>query len=66
MLLEIGNKGTVDLINSWIVGGRTRHVETRQLCLREMKEQGIFQVSWISGDDNEVEFVHQELTKFLV
>jgi len=29
MILEIDNKGTVNLINNWSVGGRTRHVETR-------------------------------------
>ena len=28
MLLDISNKGTVDLINNWLVGGRTRHVDT--------------------------------------
>ena len=29
MRLEIDNKGTVDLINNWSVGGRTRHVKRR-------------------------------------
>ena len=26
MFLEVDNKGIVDLINNWSVGGRTRHV----------------------------------------
>ena len=26
MLLEIDNKGAVDLANNWSMGGRTRHV----------------------------------------
>ena len=26
MVLEIDNRGAVDLLNSWAVGGRTRHV----------------------------------------
>ena len=49
------NKGTVDLINNWIVGGRNRHVETRQLFLRGIKEQGVFQVKWVKVDENEVD-----------
>jgi hypothetical protein len=27
MILEIGNKGAVDLTHNWRVGGRTRHVD---------------------------------------
>ena len=34
IILEVDNKGTVDLINNWSVGGKTRHVETCQLFLR--------------------------------
>jgi hypothetical protein len=55
MILEIDNKGTVNLINNWSVGGRTRHVETRQLFLRGLKEQSIFIVRWIAGAENEVD-----------
>ena len=51
MILEVDNKGTVDLINNWSVGGRTRHVETRQLFLRELKERGVVMVQWCSGVD---------------
>jgi hypothetical protein len=40
MILEIDNKGAVDLTNNWSVGGRTRHVEV-QYYLRELKEEGI-------------------------
>lgn len=61
MLLEIDNKGTVDLINNWSVGVRTRHVETRQLFLREMKEKGIFKIKWMSGNDNEVDLFTKNL-----
>ena len=60
MILEVDNKGTVDLINNCSVGGRTRHVETRQLFLRGIKEQGVFQVKWLKGDENEVDL----FTKF--
>jgi hypothetical protein len=61
MVLEIDNKGTVDLINNWSVGGRTRHVETRQLFLRGLKEQGIFIVRWIAGAENEVDLFTKNL-----
>jgi hypothetical protein len=35
MILEVDNKGAIDLVNSYSVGGRTRHVETRQYFLRQ-------------------------------
>ena len=40
MLIEMDNKGAVDMANNnWSVGGRTRHMETRQMFMRELKEQ---------------------------
>ena len=39
MLLEVDNKGTVDLINNWSVGGRTKNSEKRQLFLSEIREK---------------------------
>jgi len=47
MILEIDNKGAVDLANNWSVGGRTRHIETRQHFLRNLKEEGILKVTWM-------------------
>ncbi len=38
MVLEIDNRGTVDLINSFSVGGRTRHIDVKQCFLQELKE----------------------------
>jgi len=38
MVLEVENKGAVDLINNFSVIGRTRQLETRQYYLRELKE----------------------------
>ena len=52
MVHEIDNKGMVDLANNWSVGGRTRHIDVRQVFLRELKEAGIFIVNWIAGVDN--------------
>jgi hypothetical protein len=41
MILEVDNKCAVDLVNNFSVAGRTWHIETRQYCLRELKEKGI-------------------------
>ena len=52
MLLEMDNKGGKDIINSWAVGGRTRHIDVRMFFLRELNEEGILKCNWISTDDN--------------
>jgi hypothetical protein len=52
VILEIDNKGAVDLTHNWSVGGRTRHVEVRQYFLRDLKEDGIIWSKWIPGDSN--------------
>jgi hypothetical protein len=38
MILQINNKGALNLINSFSVGGRTCHINVRQCFLRELKE----------------------------
>ena len=55
MVLEMDNKGAVDLANSWSVGGRTRHVDVRMYFLRELKDQGKLVIRHISGDDNDAD-----------
>ena len=50
MVLEMDNKGAVDLANSWSVGGRTRHVDVRMYFLRELKDDGLLIIKHISGD----------------
>jgi hypothetical protein len=50
MILEIDNKGAVDLANNWSVGGRTRHIEVRQYFLRELKEENLILTTWVPGD----------------
>ena len=49
MILEIDNKGAVDIANGWSTNGRTRHVDVRLYFLRELKEAGIIETRWISG-----------------
>ena len=55
MVLEMDNKGAVDLANNWSVGGRTRHVDVRNYFLRELKDEGVLCIKHISGVDNEAD-----------
>ena len=55
MILEMDNKGAVDLANNWSVGGRTRHVDVRNHFLRELKDQGLLLVQHIPGDQNDAD-----------
>jgi hypothetical protein len=52
MILEVDTKGTVDLVNKYSVGWRTRHVETRQYFMRQLKEENIIKVIWTPGELN--------------
>ena len=51
MILNVDNKGAKDLCDNWSVGGRTRHVEVKQMFLRELKESKIISTNWIPGDE---------------
>ena len=55
MILEMDNKGGVDLANNYSVGGRTRHVEVRQYFLRELKDQGLLVIRHLPGNDNDAD-----------
>jgi hypothetical protein len=59
MLLYCDNKGCVDLINNFSCGGRTRHVESRCLALREIKD--VVKVVWIKSEDNEADVFTKNL-----
>jgi hypothetical protein len=62
MILYMDNQGAIDLVNSWSVGGRTRHIETRQWFLRELKEKGIIRVEWVSGEKNKADLLTKNVT----
>ena len=55
MVLEMDNKGAVDLANNWSVGGRTRHVDVRNFYLREMKDEGLLLIRHVPGEDNDAD-----------
>jgi hypothetical protein len=61
MLLEMDNKGAVDLANNWSVGGRTRHVNVQQCFLRELKETKIMDIRWIKGSENDADVFTKNL-----
>jgi hypothetical protein len=62
MILQVDNKGAMDLSNNWSVGGRTRHVDTRQYFLRELKEEGVVIVEWIPTNDNSTDLFTKNLS----
>ena len=49
-------------MNNWSVGGRTRHVEVRYHFLRELKEQNIVRIKWISTHANCADLFTKNLT----
>ena len=55
MLLELDNKGAVDLANNWSVAGRTRHIATKITFLRELKEEGTLIIRWTSAENMEAD-----------
>ncbi len=55
MVLEMDNRGAIDLINSFSVGGHTRHINNKQCFLQELKEAKILIIKWIPGSENEAD-----------
>ena len=49
------------LANNWSVGGRTRHVESKQFFLRDLKEEGTLKIKWIPGHENESDLLTKNL-----
>jgi hypothetical protein len=51
-ILEVDNKGALDLVDNYRVGGRTCHVETRQYFMRQLKEENIIKIIWAPSELN--------------
>jgi hypothetical protein len=49
MILSVDNQGVRELVNNWSFGGRTRHVATKVMFLREVKEWGLVVVKYLPG-----------------
>ena len=44
MILELDNKGAVDIANNWSLAGRRKQIDTKQYFVRQLKEDGIIKV----------------------
>jgi hypothetical protein len=62
MILEMDNKGAVDLANNWSVGGRTRHVDVRNHFLRDLKDEGLLVVKHVPGVENDADIFTKNVT----
>ena len=62
MVLEIDNKGAVDLANNWSVGGRTRHVDVQNYFLRDLKDEGTLVIWFVPEDDNDAGIFTKNVT----
>lgn len=58
----VDNKGTMDLINGYSIGGGTKHCEVRIAYIRQLREEGKITVEWISTDDNEADIYTKNVT----
>jgi hypothetical protein len=61
MKLEIDNKGAVDIINNFSVGGCTHHINVKQCFLRELKEMKQLVVNWTPGSENSADMFTKKL-----
>jgi hypothetical protein len=61
MILNVDNKRTEDLCGNLSVGGRTRHVEGKQMFLRELKGSKIIDTNWIPGDKMRINIYTKDL-----
>ena len=62
MVLEMDNKGAVDLANNWSVGGHNRHVDVKNFFLRELKDEGLLVIRHISGEKNDADIFTKNTT----
>ena len=49
MVLYLDKSTAIALANNWSIGGRTKHTDTKQNYLRELKERGLVTVKYRSG-----------------
>ena len=66
MMLEMDNKGAVDLANNWSVGGRTSDVDVRNHFLRDLKDEGLLIMRYVPGDENDAEVSWQSDSDIIV
>jgi hypothetical protein len=65
MILEMDNKGAVDLINSFSIGGCMHHIDIKECLLRELKEAKQLIVNWIPGSETNTDMFTKNLDGLL-
>ena len=64
MILELDDKGAVNLANNWSVDGRTLHMDVRNHSICEFKDLGLLVVKSVPGDENDADiFTKSTLAK---
>ncbi len=61
MNLKMYNKGAVDLINSFSVGGHMQHINVKQCFLQELKEAKVLIVKWVPGSENKADLFTKKI-----
>ena len=61
MILEVDNKGTINLSHNWNVGGCTCHDSVHQNFLRELEEEQVLTLKWISTNENSADLFTKNL-----
>jgi hypothetical protein len=52
MTLKMDNKGAINLIDSWSVCGRTRHIDVSYFFLCEAKKKKVLMIEWVKSESN--------------
>jgi hypothetical protein len=63
MVLYSDNRGVKELVDNWSVGGRMRHIATKTMFLRELKEWGVLVIEYIPGTDMCTDLLTKNLPK---
>ena len=61
MMIEIYNRGAVDLANNWSTKRRKKRIQTRVFFLRDLKEEGILKIVWKKAVNNNVDMFTNNL-----
>jgi hypothetical protein len=61
MTLSVDNQGVKELVNNWSAGGRTQHVATKAMFLRELKEWGLLVIEFKPGNDMSLDLLTKNL-----
>ena len=61
MVMHVDNKGTVDSVSRYSIGGRIRHTDSKQCFLGKLKEAKVLIVKLILGSENQADMSTKNL-----